>query len=398
MSTASLAVAAAADDRSTPAARVRSVRNETIDWLRGVVMIVMALDHSRTFVGTSVDLATAGPALFFTRWITHFCAPVFVLLAGTAAYLHGRRLPSTGAASRFLASRGLWLIVVELFVVRAVVLFYLGSDVLVLQVIWAIGVSMLVLAGLVWLPRATIAAFAIGLIAGHNLLDGIKADDLGSARWLWIVLHQQGQLTPFPGARWFLIYPVIPWIAVMALGYVLGPWVTLPGPERRRRFARLGLALIVGFIVLRASNLYGDPRPWRADGGALRILLAFLNCEKYPPSLLFLAMTLGPAFVLLALMERPLGAWGRQVAVYGRVPLFYYVLHFLVIHLIAVALAWPTLGAAAVAEPFMPNGGFGLGLPVVYGVWIAVVLVLYPACRWFADVKRRSTAVWLSYL
>ncbi len=383
--------------RSTATAP-RAVRNQTIDWLRGVVMVVMALDHTRIFIGTGVDLATAAPALFFTRWITHFCAPVFVLLAGTAAYLHGRRLPSTGVLARWLLTRGLWLVVVEVVVMRAVTLFYLGPDVLVLQVIWAIGVSMLVLAGLVWLPRPALAAVTLAMIAGHNLLDGVSADGLGSARWLWILLHQGGGLAPFPGARWFVIYPLIPWVAVMAAGYLLGPWVGLAPAERRRRFLALGVALTAGFVLLRATNLYGDPHPWSLEQGALRAALGFLDCEKYPPSLLFLAMTIGPALIVLALMDRPLGAWGERVSVYGRVPLFYYVVHFLVIHLLAVALAWPALGAAAIAHPFLPAGGLGYSLPVVYALWVAVVVGLYPACRWFAGVKRRSDAVWLSYL
>jgi uncharacterized membrane protein len=373
---------------------IRAERNQSIDWLRGLVMIVMALDHTRDFVGPTVDLATAGPALFFTRWITHYCAPVFVLLAGTAAYLHGRRLPSTAALSRYLLSRGLWLIVVEVVFVRAAVLFYLGPSALILQVIWAIGASMVVLAGLVWLPRPALVAVALVTIGGHNLLDGIDADRLGAQRWLWLLLHQPGPLVPFPGARWFLVYPVVPWFAVMGAGYALGPWMTLPQAERRARVLRLGLALIAGFAVLRASGLYGDPHPWDPARG----VLGFLDCAKYPPSLLFLAMTLGPALVLLALMDRPLGPWGERVSVYGRVPLFYYLLHFFLIHVIAIAMAWPMLGRDALTHVYMPEGNLDYSLPVVYAVWIAVVLALYVPSRWFAGVKRRSQAAWMSYL
>jgi uncharacterized membrane protein len=347
-----------------------------------------------------VDLATAGPALFLTRWITHFCAPVFVLLAGTAAYLHGRRLlapgpvRSTAMLSRYLATRGLWLIVLEITVVRAVVMFYAGLQFGILQVIWAIGASMVVLAGLVWLPRPAIAAFAIVVVAGHNLFDGVAADHLGSLRWLWIVLHQPGGLEPFTGAQWFLVYPLVPWIAVIAAGYVLGPWAALPRAERRRRFFSLGAALTVAFVILRASGLYGDPHLWTpAHGG-----LAFLDCEKYPPSLLFLLMTVGPALVLLAAVDRPLPAWATPIAIYGRVPLFYYVLHFFLLHVIAVAIAWPKLGAAALAHQYMPTGGLDLPLAAVYALWAMVVLALYPACRWFAAVKRRSDAAWLTYL
>jgi uncharacterized membrane protein len=374
-----------------------SSRNEAIDWLRGVVMVLMALDHTRMFVGSSVDLGTASPALYFTRWMTHFCAPVFVLLAGMGAYLHGRRMPSTRALSGYLLTRGLWLALLEVTVVRAVWLAYIGPAVLVLQVVWVIGASMVVLAGLVWLPRGAIAAFAVALIAGHNLLDGIHADQLGSLRWLWLLLHEEGTVEPFFGARWLVIYPLIPWVAVMAAGYVTGPWAASPPEKRRPVFLRAGLALIAVFLVLRATNLYGDPHAWSAGGGWTRTLLSFLDCEKYPPSLLFLAMTLGPALCLLAWMDRPLGAWAAPLAVYGRVPLFYYVLHIFLIHLIAIGLAWPTLGVAA-AWQFVASGGLGYRLTAVYTLWVGVVLLLYPACRWFAGVKRRSHAAWMTYL
>jgi len=376
----------------------RGARNATIDWLRGVVMIVMALDHTRMFVGTPVELATAPPALYFTRWVTHFCAPVFVLLAGTAAYLHGERLGSTRVLARFLFTRGLWLVLLEVTVVRAAWIFAIGPEIVVLQVIWAIGMSMVALAALVWLPRPAIATVAAVLVVGHNLLDGVTADALGMPGWLWRVLHEGGVLSPFPGARWYVAYPLIPWIGVMAAGYAIGPWVLDAPLERRRHFARAGVALVAGFVVLRATNVYGDPHPWHGGGGDLRTALDFLDCEKYPPSLLFLAMTLGPALCLLAAMDRPLGPWSRRVAVYGRVPLFYYVLHLFVIHVVAIALAWPRLGRAAIGHPFLDGGALALPLPVVYAIWLAVVVALYPACRWFADVKRRKRSAWLSYL
>jgi uncharacterized membrane protein len=376
----------------------REPRNEAIDCLRGVVMILMALDHTRMFVGTPVDLHSAAPALYFTRWVTHFCAPVFVLLAGTSAYLHGRRLASTRALSVHLVKRGLWLVLLEVTVVRIAWLLSFGPGLLVLQVIWAIGVSMVVLATLVWLPRAAIAGFAVVLVLGHNLLDVVHADALGGFRWAWVLLHEEGRLEPFPGASWFVAYPLVPWIAVMAGGYAIGPWALLPRAARRTRFLRAGIVLTVGFVVVRATNLYGDPHAWSAAGGPLRAVLSFLDCEKYPPSLLYLAMTLGPAACALAWLDRPLSPWGRRIAVYGRVPLFYYVLHLFLIHGLAIALLWPALGAAALAHGFMPAGGLALPLPLVYAVWVGVVVALYPACRWFAEVKRQSHAAWMSYL
>jgi uncharacterized membrane protein len=376
----------------------QSPRNDAIDWLRGAVMIVMALDHTRMFVGTAVDLRTAPPALYFTRWVTHFCAPVFVLLAGTAAYLHGRRLGSTRALSSHLLRRGIWLVLLELTVVHAAWLADVRLDVVVLQVIWAIGASMVVLAGLVWLPRPALLAFALLVVGGHDLFDAVHADQLGGLRWLWLLLHEEGRLEPFAGASWLVIYPLVPWVAVMALGYAIGPWALLPREARRRRFLRAGLVTALGFVVLRATKLYGDPHPWIAQAGSLRTVLSFLDCEKYPPSLLFLMMTLGPAFCGLGVMDRPLGPWASRVAIYGRVPLFYYVLHLVLIHATAIALAWPALGADALLHRFVVTGGLAYPLPAVYALWVAVVLALYPACRWFADVKRRSQAAWVTYL
>ncbi|HEV7734564.1 MAG TPA: heparan-alpha-glucosaminide N-acetyltransferase domain-containing protein [Candidatus Binatia bacterium] len=373
-------------------------RNDAIDVLRGSVMILMALDHTRMFFGTEVDLQTAPPVLFLTRWITHFCAPVFVLLAGMAAYLHGRRHDSTRALSWYLLTRGLWLVLLEMTVVKAAWIFYLGPEIMVLQVIWAIGMSMVVLAGLVWLPRAVVALFAVVLVVGHNLLDAVPADAFGSLGWLWTLLHAPGRLAPFDGARWLVIYPLVPWIAVMAAGYLLGPWAARPRAERRARFLRTGALLLVGFVVLRATNLYGDPHPWTTASGPVRALLAFVDCQKYPPSLLFLAMTLGPALCVLAWLDRPLGRWARAVAVYGRVPLFYYVMHLLVLHLLAVALAWPESGVGAISRGFIVGESLAYPLPAIYALWLMVVLTLYPACRWFADVKRGSQSPWMSYL
>ncbi len=399
MSAATLPAALAARDwKNVEPVRTPRERNEAIDWLRGAVMVLMALDHTRSFVGSAVELDTATAALFFTRWVTHFCAPVFVLLAGTGAFLHGRRLASRAALARYLATRGLWLVALEVTVVRFVWTGHIGPQHLFLQVIWVIGASMIALAALVSLPRWVIALVALILIGGHDAFDAIYADQLGSARWLWLLLHQPGMLHPFAGADWFLLYPLIPWVAVMAAGYALGPSALLPRAQRRTRFARLGAALIVGFVILRATNLYGDPQPWSADHGWLRAGLGFLNCEKYPPSLLYLAMTLGPAFVVLAWVDRPLGRWAERVALFGRVPLFYYVMHLALIHALAIVLAWRALGREGVTQQFLMTGGLGYSLPAVYALWVAVVLALYPACRWFAGVKRRSDAAWLSYL
>lgn len=378
-------------------------RLDSIDLLRGLVMVLMALDHTRDFFGSSGmnPRDVADPALFLTRWITHFCAPIFILLAGVSAYLYGTRGRSTGEISRFLLTRGFWLMVLEFTVVRLGWTFGLGLDFFVTQVIWAIGASMVVLAGLVWLPRAAIAAIGIGMIAGHNLLDGIHAADFGAAGWVWNFLHEPKLLTLGPGMQLYVLYPLIPWAGVMAAGYVLGPAFALPALERRRLLLTLGATITVGFLVLRLSNVYGDPAPWAVQGNALASVLSMLNVEKYPPSLLYLMMTLGPALMLLAVFEGARGDLARRITTFGRVPLLYYVAHIFLIHAFAVVVAALTLGDAAWLFGSLPDAkppGFGFALPGVYVAWLVVVAALYPLCRWFAQLKRGRSEWWWSYL
>ena len=380
-------------------------RLESVDLLRGIVMVVMALDHVRDYF-TDVrfdpaDLSQTTAALFLTRWVTHFCAPAFVLLAGTAAYLAGRRR-TRGELSRFLLTRGLWLVVLELTVVRWAWMFNFNytTELLFVQVIWAIGVSMLALAALVWLPVTAIAAIGVGMIAAHNAFDGISPQELGAWGPLWTLLHVQAPIPLGTGQVIFVAYPLVPWIGVMAAGYALGPLLLRPAPERRRLLFRLGAALTAAFVVLRALNVYGDPAPWSEQETAGRTLLSFLNTTKYPPSLLFLLMTLGPCLMVLPWLEHVRGAVASFFVTIGRVPLFYYVLHLYLIH--ATALAVGTLAgfppSAFLTVWLNLPDGWGYPLPVVYLVWAGVVLALYPACRWFAGVKARRREAWLSYL
>ena len=383
--------------------RVTRVRVNSVDLLRGLVMIVMALDHTRDFFGTGGfnPRDVADPALFMTRWVTHFCAPIFIFLAGVAAYLYGTRGRSTGEVSRFLLTRGFWLIVIEFTLVRLGWTFGFGFDFFAMQVIWAIGASMVALAGLVWLPRGAIIAVAIGMIAGHNLLDGIHAADLGSAGWLWNILHEQGMVTLSSDLKIGVLYPLVPWIGVMAAGYALGPVFKRPPEERVRLFLGLGAAIILGFLALRLSNLYGDPAPWLVKDSVLSTALSVLNVEKYPPSLLYLMMTLGPALLLLAAFEHASGRLAAWVTTFGRVPLLYYVAHIFLIHSLAVLVALVVISDASWlfgGAPGARPAGWGFGLPVIYGIWLAVVIGLYPICRWFAQVKRRRDDWWLSYL
>ena len=378
-------------------------RLDSIDLLRGLVMVLMALDHTRDFFGTGGlnPRDVADPALFLTRWITHFCAPTFIFLSGISAWLYGARGGSVGEVSRFLLTRGFWLILIEFTVVRVGWSFNLHFDFLIAQVIWAIGASMVVLAGLVYLPRWAIAAVGLVMIGGHNLLDGVRADELGTAGWLWNVLHQSARLQVGPQIRLSVLYPLIPWVGVMAVGYAFGPVFKLDREARGRLLIATGLAVTAGFILLRAANGYGDPAPWSVQSGVLATVLSFLNCAKYPPSLLYLMMTLGPALILLALFERAHGRLAGWITVFGRVPFFFYVLHIYLIHALAVALAWAAFRDAGwLFGTFPPQkpAAWGLSLAGVYAVWLLVLLTLHPLCRWFAALKQRRREWWWSYL
>jgi uncharacterized membrane protein len=422
------ALAVDADPNETAPARRRI---DSIDLLRGIVMVVMMLDHTRDFVHSAAfafdptDLSQTTPALFLTRWITHYCAPVFVFLAGTGAYLQFARGKSKADLSRFLLSRGLWLIFLELTVVRFGIFFnadyrFLGF----LQVIWVIGVSMLVLAALIHLPIKLIGAFGVAMIALHNLLDGFRVVGWhgpgspvpGFGAKLWIFAHQAFFGFPilgFPSPIVVVIYPLIPWIGVMAAGYAFGALYQKDFAVRRRLLLIIGAALTGLFVLLRAFDVYGDAAKWSGQKNLLFTTFSFVNTTKYPPSLLFLLMTLGPAILALALFEtgpdeQPstgLFAKIRKAFVtFGRVPLFFYVLQWYTAHLLAVLvefMAGQSVGyqfASPIDKFGAPPPNLGLRLWVVYLVWIAGVLLLYPLCKWFAGVKARRSDWWLSYL
>jgi uncharacterized membrane protein len=378
-------------------------RLPSIDLLRGLVMVVMALDHTRYYftVGGFNLRDVADPALFLTRWITHFCLPIFIFLAGISAFLYGAQGRAAGAVSRYLLTRGLWLVLIELTVVRLGWTFHLNVTSFALQVIFAIGASMIVLAALVYLPRSAIAAIGLAMILGHNVLDGIKPEAFGAWAPLWNLLHQPGTIDPGVPIKLFVVDPLIPWIGVMAAGYALGPVFLLDRVSRLRWLCSLGGAAMAVFVLLRASNLYGDPAPWVAHDSLLATVLSFINCEKYPPSLLYIAMTLGPALLLLAAFDRVRGRVADAIITFGRVPFFYYIVHLFLIHALAVLFAWFTIGDATwLFRPF-PAGrpaGYGLGLPGIYLMWLGVIAALYPLCRWFAAVKRRRGEWWWTYL
>jgi uncharacterized membrane protein len=381
---------------------VTRTRIGSIDLLRGLVMVLMALDHTRDFFGTSGmnPRDVADPALFLTRWITHFCAPTFILLAGVSAYLYGARAHSVGELSRFLFTRGLWLVLLELTVVRLGWRFNFDLSYFVFQVIWVIGASMIVLAALVYMPRWAIAAIGLGMIGGHNLLDAVRAEEFARVGWVWNFLHQPG-LIRARNVEVFPLYTLIPWVGVMATGYALGPVIRLERARRLTLLLGIGIGITVGFVLLRAANVYGDPVAWTVHRSWPETMLSFINCEKYPPSLLYLMMTLGPALLLLAAFESVHGRLASWITAFGRVPLFYYVGHIYLIHLLAVIYAAMTVGDMAwlfgdFARP--EPGRYGLPLSGIYGVWLFVVVALYPSCRWFATLKNRRQQWWLSYL
>lgn len=376
-------------------------RLDHVDLLRGLVMVIMVLDHVRDYF-TDVRFDPTDPtrttlALFATRWITHYCAPIFIFLAGASAWIAGTRR-TRGQLARFLVSRGLWLILLEVTVVSFG--WYLSTEWPVgarAQVIWAIGAAMIVLAGLIYLPRAAIAAFGLALVAGHNLLDGITPAALGAFAPLWHILHVPGPLGFVPV---FVTYPLIPWVGVMALGYAAGPLVFSQEAAAPRRLLWAGGLAVLGFVVLRTLNGYGDPSHRLVDGSATFLAMSFLNVSKYPPSLLFVLMTLGPALIALALLRRAKGPIADLFITFGRVPLLFYVTHLYLAHALGVvagvAQGYPNAALRTVYR-LLP-AGYGYGLPVVYLVWVGVVAALYPLCRRYAALKGRSRAWWLSYL
>lgn len=422
LATSTVPLRAAPAPPTAPFRPERRARVDSVDLLRGVIMVIMMLDHTRDFVHFQAALfdptnvAQTYPLLFFTRWITHFCAPVFVFLAGTGAYFQELRGKPKSELSRFLITRGLWLIVLEFTVLRVTIFFNFDYPVFMalLQVIWAIGWSMIVLAGVIHLPLRIIVALSVAMILLHNTLDGIHLTSWkepgspvpGFGASLWKVLHEPGLIFPFgyPGSAILVLYPLIPWLGVMAAGYAFGSLYRFDQAERRRFLVRLGTAITLGFIVLRAINVYGDPAPWSVQSGTVKTALSFLALSKYPPSLLYLMMTLGPAILFLAWFEgRERGKLAHIFIIYGRVPLFFYLLQWITSHTLAL-IAGHIAGKPTdylftnlpFAPPPAPGSGFGLGM--VYALWIFGVVLLYPLCRWYADVKARRQDWWLSYL
>jgi uncharacterized membrane protein len=387
-------------------------RVQSIDLLRGVVIVIMALDHVRdffhheAFTDDPTNMATTTPWLFFTRWITHFCAPVFVFLSGTSAFLMGQKRTKK-QLSKFLLTRGLWLVFVELIIITFGWTFNPLYNFFILQVIWAIGLSMIILGLLVLCPFPVILIYGLVVVLGHNLLDYPETAKNGQVGFWWNLFHHAlfSQYTIWPNHFALIVYAFVPWSGVMALGYCFGILYKndVAAAVRRRRLITIGLGITALFIILRLINAYGDPHKWSSQPrGAVYSFLSFLNTHKYPPSLMYLSMTLGPSVLLLALVEKTRSKIGNFFITYGRVPFFFYVLHFYLIHtfcMIAFFASGYTAGQIKIPGfPFLfrpPT--FGFNLWVVYAVWIAVVLILYPLCKWYNRYKAAHRQWWLSY-
>lgn len=399
-----------------------AARLSEIDMLRGLVIILMALDHVRDYFHAGgllinpLDPDTTTPLLYFTRWVTHLCAPTFIFLAGLSAYLQARKGKTGAALSRFLATRGLWLIFIEITILSFGWSFGFPYP-FFLQVIWAIGWSMIALGALVLLPRAAVLAIGLVIVFGHNLLDPLTPEQFGGASLLWTFLHEGGPI--FVGGQpiGLAAYPILPWIGVMAVGYGAGPLFVEPASSRDRKLIFIGAAMLAAFLALRFTGIYGEPEiaaatgnygaagGWRDEASLGAKAMSFFNVQKYPPSLLFLLVTLGLSALLLPLLSRLKGAPAALLLAFGAVPFFFYVLHIYLVHALALAANAATGRNVDGLFNYLLNAftapqkleGLGFGLPGVYLAWIAVLAILYPACRWFASVKQRRKDWWLSY-
>lgn len=384
-------------------------RINSIDLLRGIVMILMALDHTRdyfhseAFIDDPLNLNTTTPFLFFTRWITHLCAPTFVFLSGTSAYLQSLR-KSKKELSWFLFTRGLWLILLEVAIITFAITFDISYNAILLQTIWAIGISMVILSGAVWLRFNLVLIIGLVIVAGHNLLDFYEGGANRQYPFWYGLLHVQSGY-PVGNSQLFVFYPFLPWAGLMMLGYCFGKYYVHDMLNRNRRTILLGAGVLLFFVVLRWTNLYGDPVEWTQQRSALYTFFSFIKTQKYPPSLLYMCMTIGCALIILGLVGDVKSKFADAVTIYGRVPLFYYVLHFYLIHLVSSILFLArghSFDEGVSGFPQLPMKflvpGEGLGLGATYLVWIAIVLVLYPVCKWYSTYKMTNRSRWLSYL
>jgi len=390
---------------------MKSKRIESIDLLRGIIMVIMALDHTRDFFhidafnGDPLDLAFTTPVLYATRWVTHFCAPIFVFLSGLSAWLQGQR-KSKKELSRFLISRGIWLILMDLFVITLLTTSNVYYEVFIIQTLWAIGISMAILGLLIWLPFPVILGIGLVIVLGHNLIDFAEAGRTDFPLW-WNLLHKQGGVPLWDGHFLFVFYPFLPWTGLMILGYCLGTIFTSKTEQERSKILLLmGVSLLVLFAVLRVLYIYGNPWPWKTQASGFYNFLAIMNVEKYPPSLLYMCATIGPALIFLALVRQVRGRIASIFVVFGRVPMFFYLCHFFtlcMINLVLFFIRGNTFEQGMKGVEGMPWKfiviGQGYDLFTVYLIWLGLVIFLYPFCRAYNKYKTAHPGkVWLSYL
>ncbi len=377
-----------------------SDRVHAVDILRGLVMIIMVIDHVRDYWSPTAfrpeDLTQASAALFFTRWITHFCAPVFVFLSGVSAYLSMKNRRDDVNPSVQLLKRGLWLIVVEIVAISF--FFQFSYQMIILSVIWAIGWGMIFLAGFIRLPRWSQIAVVVVMIAGHNLFGGVSP--VTPANFVIAMLHNSPFVVPVGNTIILFSYALIPWIAVMAAGYVVASWFVELPDSRNRKFRILGIVLLLVFIILRTTNVYGDPAPWTPQEDSFRTMLSWINVSKYPPSLLFLCITLGIVFVSMPLFDRVGGRVGKLIGTFGKVPFFFFLLHLPLISLSSMAwvfFKFNVITALALAGGNFPEG-YSPSLLRLYVVWAAVLVILYFPCRWYAKYKSTHRNFFTTYI
>jgi len=395
-----------------PSLTARPKRIETIDLLRGLVMVIMALDHSRDYFHYAavsedpLNLATTTPFLYFTRWITHFCAPVFLFLSGTSAWLQSGR-KTKKELSRFLISRGIWLILVDLFIITLGSTGNIYFNYFIMQTLWAIGISMAILGLMIWLPFPVILATGLVIVLGHNLIDFAEAHHQGDFPTWWKFLHRGGEYPLWKGHSLFIMYPFLSWSGLMMLGYCCGKIFTAyDAVQRNKILVRTGFGLLAFFVILRYTNVYGDPLHWSAQKNTLYTFLSFMDVQKYPPSLLYMCATIGPALIFMGSVKNTGSRLAKILTVYGRVPMFYYVIHFYVLCTISIVLYLSrghSFAEGLKGVPGMPwkftAPGEGYSLAVTYGIWIAVVIALYPVCKMYDKYKRsHPEKKWLSYL
>ncbi|NEQ35850.1 MAG: DUF1624 domain-containing protein [Okeania sp. SIO3I5] len=366
----------------------RTPRILSIDILRGLVMVLMTLDHVRTFFSNAnfnpLDLTESNIPLFLTRWITHLCAPTFIFLAGIGAYLSLKRGKTKQQLCRFLLLRGLWLVFLDLTVVRFSWRFDLNLTFSAAGVLWAIACSMIFLAAIIYLPTRIIATIGILLIVRHNLFDNVQVEQLGNIGWLWAILHQRTMIEPISGFRLFILHPLIPWIGVMAVGYAFGTLFEMEKYRRLQLLRKIGLGMIVAFIIIRGTNIYGDPNPWSIQYSFPDTVLSFIDCHKYPPSLLYLLITLGLAILLLYYFEKSNIRYFKPLIILGQEPLFFYVIHVYLIHLTAILFALSRYGIepltfSQLGISWKPKE-FGYNLQIVYLIWLLITFLLYIIC------------------